>query len=115
MHIALDEAISLLDSWKATGTVLRVHLFRRAGHSREVRATVKDINGSVINFDADGEKIAIDLGGAEFNGDRRAPPNSSHGAYLVCEYRNGDRFSFYAPRPAQQETGRQSTERRRVP
>ena len=59
---------------------------------------MKDINGSVINFDAGGEEIEIDLDGAEFNGDRRSPPNSSHGAYLICEYRNGDRFSFYAPR-----------------
>jgi hypothetical protein len=114
MHITLDEAIPILDSWKASGTMLRVHLFR-AGHGREVQGTVTGINAAVIDFHADAEKIAIDLDGAEFNGDRRPPPNSSHGAYLICEYRNGDRFSFYAPRPAQQETSHQSTERRRVP
>jgi hypothetical protein len=63
------------------------------------------INGAVINFEADGEKIAIDLDGAEFNGDRRPPPNPSHGGYLICEYRNGDRFSFYAPpRPTRNRT-----------
>jgi hypothetical protein len=113
MHIELNEAISLLDSWKATGTVLRVHL-SRAGHSREIQATVKGINGMVTNVDANGEEIPINLDGAEFNGDRRSSPNSSYGAYLTCEYRNGDRFSFYAPRAAPQET-RQSTERRNVP
>jgi hypothetical protein len=113
MHITLNEAVSLLGSWKATGTVLRVHLFR-AGHSREVQATVTGINGAVINFDANGEEIAIDLDGAEFNGDRRSPSNSSHGAYLVCEYRNGDRFSFYASRPNQRETEHQLPDRRSV-
>jgi hypothetical protein len=111
MHIELNEAISLLDSWKATGTVLRVHL-SRAGQSRELQAKVKDINGALINFDADGEEIAINLNGAEFNGDRRSSPNSSYGAYLTSEYRNGDRFSFYAPRPTQNETNHQPTERR---
>src|SRR5208283_4028780 len=111
MHITLGEAISLLDSWKATGTVLRVRLFR-AGQGRELQAKVKDISSAVVNFDAGGEEIAIDLDGAEFNGDRRAPPNSNHGAYLICEYRNGDRFSFYASRPTQQEIGHRSTERR---
>jgi hypothetical protein len=65
MHIELNEAISLLDSWKATGTVLRMHLFR-AGQSRELQAKVKDINDAVINIDAHGEAIAIDLDGAEF-------------------------------------------------
>jgi hypothetical protein len=113
MHITLDEAVSLLDSWKTTGTVLRVHLFR-AGQSREVHATVKGTNGAVLNLDANGEEIVIDLDGAEFNGDRRSAPYSNHGAYLVCEYRNGDRLSFYAQRAAQQET-KQSIERRRVP
>jgi hypothetical protein len=113
MHIPLDEAVSLLNTWKATGTVLKARLFR-AGHAREVRGTVKDIKGTVINFYANGEEIAIDLDGAEFNGDRRSPPNSSHGAYLVCEYGNGEQFSFYAPRPGQEETGQQSNDRRRV-
>ena len=112
MHIELNEAISLFDSWKAAGTVLRVHLFR-AGQSRELPALVKDISGAAINFNANGEEMAIDLDRAEFNGDRRSSPNSSYGAYLTCEYRNGDRFSFYAPRAAQQETSR-STERRNV-
>ena len=39
----------------------------------------------------------MDLSGADFNGDRRSPPNANHGAYLVCEFRNEDRWSFYAP------------------
>jgi hypothetical protein len=114
MNITLDEAALLLDSWKATGTLLRVHLLR-AGQARELQAKVKDIESTVVNFDAGGEEIAVDLGGADFNGDRRAPLNSSHGAYLICEYRNGDRFSFYATRPAQQETGYRPTDRRSEP
>ena len=114
MHIAVNEAVSLLNSWKSSETVLKAHLFR-AGQSRGVQATVKAINGAVINFDADGEEIAIDLNGAEFNGDRRSAPTLIHGAYLVCEYRNGDRFSFYAPRPTQEEIEHQSTERRGEP
>jgi len=115
MNITLDEAISILDSWKATGTVLKARLFR-SGQSRETQTTVKDIKGSVIILDATGEEITIDLNGADFNGDRRAPLHSSHGVYLICEYRNEDRISFYASRPAQEETEHhESPERRRVP
>ena len=111
MHITLDEAKSLLDSWKATGTVLKVYL-PRAGRSQELQATVANISGAIVGIDASGDKIELDLTGAEFNGDRRSAPNSNQGAYLVCEYRNGDRYSFYAPRPAGPETEKPSTDRR---
>jgi hypothetical protein len=116
MNITLDEAVSLLDTWKTAGTVLRVHL-SRAGNSRELQAAIKDIKGVIVTVSASGgaEEMEIDLTGAEFNGDRRLAPNSSQGAYLVCEYRNGDRFSFYAPRPVQLKPGGQSTERRGTP
>jgi hypothetical protein len=116
MNITFDEAVSLLDTWKTAGTVLRVHL-SRAGNSRELQATIKDIQGAIVRVSASvgGEETEVDLTGAEFNGDRRLAPNSSQGAYLVCEYRNGDRFSFYAPRPVPTKPGGQSTERRQTP
>jgi hypothetical protein len=104
MHIALDEAILLLDSWRATGTALKVYL-SRAGRRQELAGKVTGVRGSVVDVDANGEKIAVDLTAAEFNGDRRSALNGGQGPYLVCEYRNGDRCSFYAPRDPRPETG----------
>jgi hypothetical protein len=102
MHIALEEAIALFESWRATATVLKVFA-PSAGKSRELQGTVSSVKGPLIEITEGENKFEVNLADAEFNGDRRAAPNSKHGAYLVCEYRNGDRWSFYSPLPAKQE------------
>src|ERR1700691_173598 len=102
MHISLEEAISMFNSWKAAGTVLQASS-SVIGPNRQLQATVIGIRGTVIDI-SDGEKeTEVNLADAEFNGDRRSAPNAKHGAYLVCEYRNGDRWSFYSPHAAQPE------------
>ena len=111
MHITLEEAISLLDNWKLMGTLLRVRCSRPDG-LRELKATVKSIKDGVAELSAISEEMKIDLHGAEFNGDRRESARSDYGAYLVCEYPNGDRYSFYAPRTKESEDPNQLNERR---
>jgi len=111
MHITLEEAISLLDNWKQTGTLLRV-CSSRSGDLWELQATIKSVKDGVAELTAGSDEMKIDLHGAEFNGDRRESARSDYGAYLVCEYRNGDRYSFYAPRTKESERTNQSTERR---
>jgi hypothetical protein len=112
MHITLEEAISLLDNWKQMGTVLCVRC-SRLGDLRELQATVKSVKDGVAELGSGSEEMKVDLNGAEFNGDRRESARSDYGAYLVCEYRNGDRYSFYAPRTKDIERPNQSNERRR--
>jgi hypothetical protein len=112
MHITIEEAISLLDVWRTQETVLDIH-FSCAGNRRELHETVVGIKGGVVNLSGAEGATRLDLTGAEFNGDRRCPPNSNHGAYLVCEYANGDRWSFYAPRPFDFEPRIPPVERRR--
>ena len=100
MHITINEAIAILDSWTTGETLLDVHV-SRVGHGQRFQATVVGISGTVVCLSADGNEgeTELDLTGASFNGDRRASPNSIYGAYLVCEHGNGDFWSFYAPRP----------------
>jgi hypothetical protein len=112
MHITLEEAISLLDNWKQMGTLLRVRC-SSPGDLRELQATVESVKDGVAELGSGSEEIKIDLHGAEFNGDRRESARSDYGAYLVCEYRNGDRYSFYAPRTKESERPNHSNERRR--
>lgn len=88
MHISLEEAISLLDEWRKTGIVLRVHFSPTGGH-QDLQAIVRELRATVVALYAGAERLDVDLQGASFNGDSRAP------AYLVCEFRNGDRCSFY--------------------
>lgn len=109
MHITPDEAISILKGWVADKTVLRVCL-SRPGASREIHGCISEIKGKTIKIGNASETIEINLYDAEFNGDRRAAANSPYGPYLVCEFRNDDRWAFYAPRKANSETP--SVERR---
>ena len=44
------------------------------------------ISGTVVCLAANDGETKLALVGATFNGDRRASPNSSYGAYLVFEY-----------------------------
>jgi hypothetical protein len=112
MHITIDEAIAILDSWKTGETMLDVHV-SSVGHDRRLRAKVVGISGTVVSLDGNEGETELDLTEASFNGDRRLSPNSSYGAYLVCEYGNGDFWSFYAPRPLDIQARIPSSERRR--
>ena len=96
VHLTIEDALSLLDIWKAHRTLLLVH-FSTPGASRDLQMTVKDLNGTTVRLAAASEEIQVDLTGGEFNGDRRGPTNSKLHAFLVCELRN-DRWAFYATR-----------------
>ena len=102
MHISLEEAIAFFNSWKTAATTLKVYS-SSTGQTRELQAKVSNVKGAAIVLNNGENEIEVNLADADFNGDRRAAPKSKHGAYLVCEYRNGDRWSFYSPLPAQQE------------
>jgi hypothetical protein len=97
MHITAEEAVSLLNSWSSEQTVLRV-CFSKPGANTEAHGRITGVSGKTVMMDSDSGKMEISLYDAEFNGDSRAPAGSSHGAYLICEFRNDDRWAFYAPR-----------------
>jgi hypothetical protein len=113
VHITIDEAIAIFDRWKTDETTLDVHV-SSTGHGRNLQTTVVGISGSVVLLRGSEGETQVDLAGATFNGDRRPSPNSHYGAYLVCEYGNGDFWSFYAPRPFAMEPRIPSFERRRI-
>jgi hypothetical protein len=99
VNISVDEALSLLNFWKAEKTVLRVQV-STGGNTRDLEAKISraDTVGTSLKLEAGSQVIEVDLSRAELGGDRRGPRNSQHGAYLVCEFRNDDRWAFYAPR-----------------
>jgi hypothetical protein len=109
MNISLEEAIALLEGWQKAGTEVRLHLSTQKGN-REMRAVITSLAGSKVNIVADTEILTLDLKEAEFNGDRRSSPQTNQGPYLVCEFRNDDRWSFRAP----QSVSTVQKERRRV-
>jgi hypothetical protein len=88
MHIRLEEALTLVGIWKNQETPLQVHL-SRSGVRQDLRGTIGGLQGTFVELLADQAKLQLDLQGADFNGDEASP------AYLVCEFPNGDRYSFY--------------------
>jgi hypothetical protein len=96
MNISLEEAISLLEAWRKAGTEVGLHLSTQKGN-REVHAVITSLAGTKVNIVAGTEILTLDLKEAEFNGDRRSSPHTNQGPYLVCEFRNDDRWSFRAP------------------
>lgn len=100
MNINLQEALALLDTWRENRTPLRVHFSSRTSKPLELQVTITDISGQIVSLDAGSEQLKLELMDAEFNGDRVAPRNAAHGPYLICEFRNEDRWTFYAPRSA---------------
>jgi hypothetical protein len=62
------------------------NLARILAHSGEKRST--KTRKAVIELRDDRTKVQVDLQDADFNGDVSSPP------YLVCEFRNGERYSF---------------------
>jgi hypothetical protein len=87
MHISLEEALLLLNSWRNQGTRLRIH-GSGAELLQDLRGTIRELNGTIVEVCDDKRKLQVDLQGADFNGDVSSP------AYLVCEFRNGGRYSF---------------------
>ena len=99
MNITLQEAISILEMWQREATAMRVSFSGRGGaNSREWEARVSSISGTSVTLAASSQQINVEIASAEFNGDARAPESAKHGAYLVCEFPNQDRWSFYASR-----------------
>jgi hypothetical protein len=92
MHISSDEAIWMIEKWRDTSASLRVHLRDRR---EPLHATVESVSGTVVRLIAGGDKFAIDIQGADFNGDDRSRDETGKPAYLVCEFSDGDRCSFY--------------------
>jgi hypothetical protein len=92
MHIPLDEALVLLNSWKTEGTRLRVHA-SGAGIRQELpQGTIRGLRGTIVETGDDETKLEVDLKDADFNGDWSPP------AYLICEFRDGGRYSFHTLR-----------------
>lgn len=87
----------MLTAWKDAETVLRV-LCRGHGSGQELRAVIRAVTPLAVELFSDVESLNIELEGAEFNGDPNAGASSDYDAYLVCEFRSGDRCYFYAPR-----------------
>jgi hypothetical protein len=108
MNLRLEEAISLFETWRSEQTELDVHFSTRK-ENKELRARVKSVAGTAIMLAGETEDVEVQLEGADFNGDRGAPLNAKHGSYLVCEFRNDDRWAFYAPAKPK---GKASNERR---
>lgn len=109
MNITAEEAIALLKSWASEQIVVRV-CFSKPGAKREAHGRITEINGKIVKLESDSGSMEISLYDAEFNGDRRASANSPHGAYLICDFRNDDRWAFYASR--QSKAGNPNVERR---
>jgi hypothetical protein len=97
MHISFEEAMSLLITWRNEGTPLEVRLSRSGGRE-DVRGTIRELRETIVEVFSDSGQLQVDLKGAEFNGDKSAPASSNYAAYLVCEFPNGDRSSFYVLR-----------------
>ena len=98
MHIPLDEALVLLNGWRNEGTPLRIHV-SASGPPQALRGTIQELNGTVVEVHDDRTKLKVDLQGAQFNGDWSPP------AYLICEFRNQGRYSFYVLRRREGGTG----------
>ena len=97
MNISTEEAMWLLDSWKNRKTSLKVHS-SRYGVPQDTEGFIEEIRGASVLISSALGQLQIDLEGAEFNGDKSAPSTSTYMAYLICEFRNGDRCSFHALR-----------------
>lgn len=96
MHLSREEAIAILTTWKETGTRLRV-FFSQPGSDRMFEATVGEVTAVAVQLVSASESLGIELVGAQFNGDPDASPSSEYTAYLICEFRSGERCYFYVP------------------
>jgi hypothetical protein len=91
MHLRLDEALNLLNNWKNRETPLNVYV-SRPGFLQDLNGKVRELRGTIVEVCADQSNLQLDLEGADFNGDGFTRE------YLVCEFRDGKRYSFYGLR-----------------
>jgi len=88
MHIRQDEALALLSKWEDRKTALQLKI-SHLGVLRELRGcTIGKLEGTAVEVVEGEVALKLDVQGAEFNGGDSPRP------YLVCEFRNGDRYSF---------------------
>ena len=66
MHITIDEAIAILDSWKTAETLLDVHV-SGAGQGRKLHVAVIGISGTVVSLAGNEGETKLDLAGATLN------------------------------------------------
>jgi hypothetical protein len=96
MNISAEEAMSLLGSWKNEMTPLKIHS-SRSGARQDLQGVIQDLKRTIVVISSASGELQLDLEGAEFNGGKPAS-GSDYSAYLICEFRNGDRCSFHALR-----------------
>lgn len=96
MNISLSEALNLLNDWKKTGAILQVRL-AKGTRREEFLGKIDAVKAACVNISGNplGE---VDLQNAEFNGGSDPSASSKYSTYLVCEFPNGDRCSFYLAR-----------------
>jgi hypothetical protein len=88
MHIRHDEALVLLTNWRNRKTPLNLNT-SRSGLRQQLRGwMIGSLADTVVEVVQGELKLTLDVRGAEFNG------GDSPRGYLVCEFRDGDRYSF---------------------
>jgi hypothetical protein len=88
MTLKSDEALALLQKWKAQKMPVRVVLARKHDHV-DVNGIVRQIQGTSLHISGPREDLRVDVQGAAFNGYHGSP------GYLACEFPNGDKCFFY--------------------
>jgi hypothetical protein len=97
VNLTTPEALALLELWKASSTALDVTANTEASLRKE-RAKIKEVSGDSVLIATAMSELKINLAGARFNGDQHAPSSFRYSAYLICEFQNDDRWTFYALR-----------------
>jgi hypothetical protein len=96
LNISLAEALALLNDWKNTGKSVQVRL-TKDGRREEFSGKIESVKAACV--DVSGNPLGqINLEDAEFNGGTDPSASSKYSTYLVCEFPNGDRCSFYVTR-----------------
>jgi|HubBroStandDraft_6_1064221.scaffolds.fasta_scaffold1681884_2 hypothetical protein len=98
MHLTVPEALALLQRWRSDQVELEV-TGSNANEKTTGLAKIEAVMGASVVLATSAGLLTIDLTGADFNGGQSMPAESRHAAYLVCEFKNDDRWAFYALRP----------------
>jgi hypothetical protein len=97
VNLTTPEAMALFERWKANSTVVDVTGNTKAG-LRKDQAKIKEVSGDSVQIATATGELKIILAGASFNGDPNPPSSFRYSAYLICEFNNDDRWTFYALR-----------------
>jgi hypothetical protein len=98
MHLKVSEALASLERWRSEQAELEVTGSTEKGNTKRL-AKVEATEGLSVRMAMSSGLLKIDLTGADFNSDHPMPVQSRHAAHLVCEFKNNDRWAFYALRP----------------